>query len=281
MRRFHAECGPVSASRRAVSKRRGVRTGSGRDRMRCSRCCHACGFRSGLDGRTGACRRFAEPTPACRGADDSTGRRASAWWYRRSCRIAAHDGRTGRRWRHRRLVAGEHEPGGYDCGCRSCFHFAAGCRDSARAGATWRCSHPRRALVGHFRGAAAVPSRTGGAAARQPRERSGLFTRCSWSRRCLAPRLRGTAGRSRGFRALGGWFADRVAAGGRPRALGAPAEQGLLAPGGLSFEGRIDERDQVSRLVESSCGSRDLSSLSTLKGVTLSSELRIGPPSSL
>ena len=48
-----------------------------------------------------------------------------------------------------------------------------------------------------------------------------------------------------------------------------------------SVEGRIVERDQVSRLVEPSCGSRDLSSLSTLKGVTFSSELRIGPPSSL
>ena len=30
-----------------------------------------------------------------------------------------------------------------DCGCRSGFHFAAGCRDSARAGATRRCSRPR------------------------------------------------------------------------------------------------------------------------------------------
>ncbi len=112
-------------------------------------------------------------------------------------------------------------------------------------------------------------------------ERSGLFTWFSWSRRCLAPRLRGAAGRRHGFRSLGGRFADHVAAGGRLRALGAPAEQGLLAEGGRSVEGRIDERDQVSRLVESSCGSRDLSSLSTLKGVTLSSELRIGPPSSL
>ena len=45
--------------------------------------------------------------------------------------------------RQRRLVAGEHEPCGCDCGCRSCFHFTAGCRDSTRAGATWRCSHPR------------------------------------------------------------------------------------------------------------------------------------------
>ena len=30
-----------------------------------------------------------------------------------------------------------------DCGCRSGFHFAAGCRDSTRAGATRRCSRPR------------------------------------------------------------------------------------------------------------------------------------------
>ncbi len=53
-------------------------------RMRCSRCRHAGGLRSGLDHRTGACRRSADSTPACRATDDSTGGRAAAWRYRRS-----------------------------------------------------------------------------------------------------------------------------------------------------------------------------------------------------
>ena len=92
--------------------------------------------------RTGACRRSADSTPACRATDDSTGGRAAAWRYRRSRRIPAHDGPTGST-RQRRLVAGEHESCACGSASRSGFHFAAGCRDSTRAGATRRCSRPR------------------------------------------------------------------------------------------------------------------------------------------
>ena len=75
---------PVSAGRRAVSKRPDVRAGSGQHRMLCSRCRDACGFRSGLDHRAGSCRPSADSTSACRATDDSADGRAAAWRCRRS-----------------------------------------------------------------------------------------------------------------------------------------------------------------------------------------------------
>ena len=242
MRRFHAECGPVSAGRRAVSKRPDVRAGSGRtpdalqpvpSRRRSplrTRPSHRC-----LSDVPPTQPQPAEqPTtapPVARPHGGTDGRAESP------LTTAQQEARDSEGWSQVSTSRAALR-----------IRLAAPASTSRPAAVTRpepapRGDVPARAepSPSHFRGAAAVPSRTG-AAARQPRERSGLLTRCSWSRRCLAPLLRGTAGRRRGFRSHRRPVRWLVGAGGRPRALGAPAEQGLLAPGRASAQRRRTNR---------------------------------------
>ena len=196
-----------------------------------------------------------EPTTAPAG-------RAAAWRYRRSRRIPAHDGRTGSRC--------DSEGWSQVSTSRAAATAAAAPASTSRPAAVTRPEPAPRGDVPtraepssvtsveprQFRLALAAPPL--GNLANVPVSSRGAAGRGdAW---LLA--LRGSAGRRHGFRSLGGRFADRVAAGGRPRALGAPAEQGLLARRAVAQRRRTNRRTRsgiaISRVVVRFPGSFEL-----------------------